>query len=99
MGSLAIRQGDVLFFARSLIWRRTIMSIEENKVLEMSEGERYIRFCIAVQEHRKAGFEFNQENIDALALLFRVKAPRLQKATQHPNPMASHIPFDQRPIG
>lgn len=75
------------------------MSIEENKVLEMHEGERYIRFCIAVQEHRKAGFEFTQEAINTMAALFKVKAPRLPTTQHHPNPTIPNIPFDQRPIG
>lgn len=99
MTTLAIRQGDVLFFARSLVWRQTIMSIEENKILEMPEGERYTRFCIAVQEHRKAGFEFSQEQVDVIAALFKVKAPRLPTVQRQSHPAIPNIPFDQRPIG
>lgn len=77
MGTLAIRQDDVLYFARSLVWRHTVMSIKKDGVLELHEGERYIRFCIAIQEHRKAGFEFTQENVDMMAALFKVTAPRI----------------------
>lgn len=78
------------------------MSIEKENVLDMPEGERYIRFCVAVQEHRKAGFLLDQKELDRIASMFNVTAPRLSEIKVEDDydvtPSAkSHGQFDDEP--
>ncbi|MBK9259817.1 MAG: hypothetical protein IPM54_08265 [Polyangiaceae bacterium] len=71
---LAIRQGDVLFFARSLMWSITQM----NNIDELDDIGRIERFQ-NLWEQRKAllGRQVTQEELDDLAAQCKVKSVKL----------------------
>lgn len=73
MGQLSVRQGDSLFFARSLVWKVTAVSIPEN-LDHLSEAERYERFLSAWERHLRAGLDPSQAEADRVAAMFNVKA-------------------------
>lgn len=74
MGTLAIRQGDVLHFARSLVWV-TVMRISadiKNQPVHVRMAE---YFKLWEQLKRAGDFHVSQENADLLASLCGVPAP------------------------
>lgn len=97
MGTSAIRQGNPLHFAQSLVWRMTFMSIEQDDVLSMPEGERYIRYCIAVREHRAAGLSFGKVDNERIASLFNVTPATLQEDARSDAPREPPFSAVKRP--
>lgn len=96
MATLAIRQGDVLFFARSLVWSITHMG----NIDELDDVGRIERFQnLWEQRKRLVGRQLTQAELDELASQCRVKTVQLDTTTHHLTPAVQHIPFDQRPIG
>ena len=76
MGTLAIRQGDVLYFARSLVWRHAIMSSEN--IDDMPPHERFEAFMKTWNELKATGdFVASQEEADRIAALYKTTAPRV----------------------
>lgn len=83
MGKLAIRQGDVLFFARSFVWSITKMSSDNIK--DLPEHVRMGEFYKLWEAHKRAGnFPVTQEEADRLAALCNVTAPRIKKPQAAP---------------
>lgn len=76
MGTLAIRQGDVLFFARSLVWSITSMS----NIEELDDIGRIERFQNLWQQREMLlGKKLTQEEVDDLALQCKVKTVQLPR--------------------
>ncbi len=85
MGSLAIRQGDVLFFARSIVWKTTIMVTNDLK--NQPEHVRMAEFYKLWDAHKRAGnFDVSQESADRLAALCHVAAPKVKRPIYTPAP-------------
>jgi hypothetical protein len=83
MGTLAIRQGDVLYFARSIVWTITTMATDD--IANQPEHVRMAEFYKLWEAHKRAGqFEVSQEAADRLAALCHVTAPKLKRATPGP---------------
>lgn len=76
MGRSAIRQGDVLYFARSLVWRITAMVSDEIK--NLPEAIRFERCLDAWERYLRLGGECTQEEADRIAAMFgtRLKIAR-----------------------
>lgn len=77
MDTLAIRQGDVLFFARSLVWSITMSELAtytEEQLLALSEASRYEMFLTAWERHLNSGLDPSQEEADRIAGIYHVKA-------------------------
>jgi hypothetical protein len=78
MGTLAVRQGDPLFFARSLVWSFTMQISDEikNQPVHVRMAEFYKLWKL----HRQSGdFKVTQENADLIANLCNVPAPRVNE--------------------
>lgn len=90
MGTLAIRQGDVLYFARSLVWSVIVMKSEDIKALPD-----YLRlewFFKLWDMQKKAGdFVVSQEAADTLAAFCNVTAPRVKPEAER---RGSFLPTD-----
>lgn len=78
MGKLAIRQGDVLFFARSLVWKA--MAMTHDDILTKPE---HVRFEALWNTLKATGnFVPSQEEADRIAAMYNVKAPRVIQASR-----------------
>lgn len=76
MGTLAIRQGDFLFFAHSLTWRIIAMASENLK--DQPEYVRFERFLKTWNDLKRTGnFVVSQAEADRVAAMFGVVAPRV----------------------
>ena len=92
MGTLAIREGDVLYFARSLVWEIIVMA--SNDIKDQPEHVRMAEFYKLWEAHKRAGnFEVSQDSADRLAALCHVTAPKLKRATS-----GSIIPDRERKV-
>lgn len=86
MGTLAIRQGDVLYFARSFAWCITMneLTYTTEQLLALSDATRYEMFLTAWERHLKAGLDPSQQEADRIAALFHTTA----KVAPRPNPFS-----------
>lgn len=79
MGTLAIRQGDSLYFARSLVWRLTV-SEQNDTLCDKCKACALDRLLTDLERFRKLDLELTQETIDGLAALRGVHpSPKLRK--------------------
>ena len=93
MGTLAIRQGDVLFFARSLVWSIT-MSEKHEDIASLPEAIRYERFLATWERHIKAGEPNTRKEKERIAAMYNVTLTSL-KTSQVPTNMETE---DEEPL-
>ena len=82
MGTSAIRQGNPLYFAQSLVWRITMdefAAYTAEQLSALSEASRYEMFLTTWERHLKAGLEPSQREAERIAGLYGVKANVAEK--------------------
>jgi hypothetical protein len=82
MGTLAIRQGTPLYFARSLVWCVIMSEYNEDEIKNLPEAVKYERFLTAWERHLKAGLDPSQHEADRIAALYHTTAKVAPKPTE-----------------